>query len=84
MTISTYNYSAARSAGSNLDNSLIFATKVGEKDVTQLHAGEMKHERSDPNQPLEDFHAIKNRYIWYCGLMCASKYSLAVLTGCVS
>lgn len=83
-TISTYDYDAARSAGSNLDNSLIFAMKIGERDVTALHAGEMKHERSAPDQPLADYHAIKNRYIWYCGLMCASKFSLAVLTGCVS
>jgi len=84
MTISTYNYDAARSAGSNLDNSLIFAMQLGEKKVQGLHAGEMKHERSDPNQPVEDYNAIRNRYIWYVGMMCASKYSLAVLTGCVS
>jgi len=83
-TISTYDYDAARSAGSNLDNSFIFAMKVGDMNVQALHAGEMKHERSDPNQPLADYHAIKNRYIWYCGLMCASKYSAAVLTGLVS
>lgn len=83
-TISTYDYDAARSSGSNLDNSFIFAMQVGDRKVQALHAGEMKHERSDPNQPLADYHAIKNRYIWYCGLMCASKFSLAVLTGLVS
>jgi hypothetical protein len=80
-TISTYNYSAAISTGNNLDNSYIFAMKFGERDVTGLNAGEMTHER----EPfVEDYNAICNRYIWNCGMMCASKYSLAVLTGCVS
>ena len=84
LSIASYNFDTARSASSNLDNSLIFALQIGEKKVQGLNAGEMKHERSDPDKPLPDYNAIENRYIWYCGLMCASKFSLAVLTGCVS
>ena len=80
-TISTYNYDAARSTGDNLDNSFIFAMQLGEQKVQGLHAGEMKHEREEF---VEDYNAICNRYIWYCGMMCASKYSLAVLTSCSS
>uniref|UniRef100_A0A6M3IJ10 Putative capsid protein n=1 Tax=viral metagenome TaxID=1070528 RepID=A0A6M3IJ10_9ZZZZ len=80
-TISTYNYDAAKSAGSNLDNSFIFAMKLGEKNVQGLNSGEMKHEREEF---VEDYNAICNRYVWYTGLMCASKYSLAVLTSLVA
>jgi hypothetical protein len=80
-TISTYNYSAARNATSNLDNSFIFAMKLGEQGVQGLNAGEMKHEREEF---IEGKNAIANRFTWYVGAMCASKYSLAVLTGCVS
>lgn len=76
LTIANYIYGAA-STGST-DNSLIFAMQIGEKKVQGLHAGEMKHEREEI---VEDYNAILNRYIWYNGLMCASKYSLAVLTG---
>jgi len=77
-TISTWDYDAAVSTGDNLDNSVIFAMQLGEKKVQGLHAGEMKHEREEV---VEDYNAILNRYIWYCGLVCASKYSLAILTG---
>jgi hypothetical protein len=80
-TISTYNYSAARNATANLDNSFIFAMKLGNMDVQGLDAGEMIHER---DMFSADYNVITNRFIWYCGLMCASKYSLAVLTSCVS
>ncbi len=78
LTISTYDYDAARSTGDSLDNSLIFAMKLGERDVQGLHSGQMAHERSGFT---EDYNAIRNRLIWYPGLMCASKYSMAVLTG---
>ncbi len=78
-TISTWDYDAATTG--TTDNSFIFAMKLGERDVQGLHAGEMKHEREEI---VEDYNAILNRYIWYCGMMCASKYSLAVLTGLVS
>jgi hypothetical protein len=81
MTISTYDYDATRSTGSNLDCSIIFAMQFGDKKVQGLNAGEMKHEREEF---LEDYNAIANRFTWYCGLMCASKYSLAALTGLVS
>lgn len=75
VTISTYDYDAA--ATGTTDNSFIFAMQLGEKKVQGLNAGQMTHERKDV---VEDYNAILNRYIWYCGLMCASKYSLAVLT----
>lgn len=78
LTIATYDYGAARSAGSNLDNSIIFALQLGEKKVQGLHAGEMTHERETF---LEKRNAIANRYVWNCGLMCASKFAAAVLTG---
>jgi len=78
LTTSTYNYDAARSATGDLDHSIIFAMQIGEKKVQGLNAGEMKHEREEV---VEDYNAILNRYVWYTGLMCASKYSLAVLTG---
>lgn len=76
-TISTYDYDAARSTSSSLDNSCMIAMQIGEDKVTGLHAGEMKHEREEF---VEDYNAIANRYIWYCGLACFKKYSLAILT----
>lgn len=78
LTIADYDFDAVRAAGTSLDNSLIFAMQIGEKKVQGLHAGQMAHERKDF---VEDYNAIVNRYTWYVGLMCASKYSLAVLTG---
>ena len=78
LAIASYDYDAARSSGDNLNNSLIFAMKLGERDVQGLHSGQMAHERKDFT---EDYNAIRNRLVWYPGLMCASKFSLAVLTG---
>lgn len=76
LSISSYDFDTSRTT--DYDNTVIFAMKLGERMVQGLHAGEMQHERETF---VEDYNAIANRYIWYCGLMCASKYSLAVLTG---
>ena len=75
--ISTYDFDAAAVAGTN-ENTMIFAMQLGDDKVTGLHAGEMKHEREEV---VEDYNAILNRYVWYCGLACFKKYSLAVMTG---
>lgn len=75
--ISTYDFNAAAVAGTN-ENSVMFALQIGDDKVTGLHAGEMKHEREEF---VEDYNAIANRYVWYVGLACFKKYSLAVLTG---
>ena len=79
-TIADYNFDAAAVAGTN-ENTMIFAMQLGEDKVSGLHAGQMKHERGDPDKPDPDFNAILNRYIMYVGLACFKKYSLAVLTG---
>ena len=78
--ITTYDFDAAAVAGTN-ENTMIFAMQLGEDKVTGLHAGEMKHERGSVDTPDPDYNAILNRYIWYVGLACFKKYSLAVLTG---
>jgi len=75
--ITTYEFAAEAVAGTN-ENTVIFAMQIGDDKVTGLHAGEMKHEREEV---VEDYNAILNRYVWYCGLACFKKYSLAVLTG---
>jgi len=74
-TIATYDPSAAR--GTNYYNTVIFAMKFGEQDVTGLQAGEMTHERETFS---ETYNAITNRFTWYCGAACFKKYSLAALT----
>jgi len=74
LTTSTYNKSTTRA--STLDNTIIYAMKLGERDVQGLHAGKMTHERATFT---EDYNAIRNRFVWYNGLMCASKFSLACL-----
>jgi len=74
LTISTYDFDTTRTT--DYDNSVIFAMKLGENGVQGLHAGEMQHEREEI---VEDYNAILNRYIWYVGLACTAKYSLACL-----
>jgi hypothetical protein len=75
VTISTWNPDAARAT--NLDNSILFALKVSEEDVTGLQAGAMTHERETF---VEDYNAIRNRFSWNVSAMCKKKYSLAALT----
>lgn len=77
LDISTYDFGHAYSAG-DYDSSVIIALQIGEDKVTGLHAGQMKHERETF---VEDFNAIANRYIWYCGAACFKKYSIAALIG---
>jgi len=74
LAIASYDFDKVRA--SDYDNTTIFAMKLGENGVQGLHAGEMKHEREEI---VEDYNAILNRYIWYIGLACTAKYSLACL-----
>ena len=76
LSISSYDFDTTRTT--DYDNTVIFAMKIGEGGVQGLNAGEMKHEREEI---VEDYNAILNRYIWYIGLACTAKYSLACLTG---
>ena len=74
LAIASYDFDTTRAT--DYDNSVIFAMKFGENGVQGLHAGEMKHEREEI---VEDYNAILNRYVWYVGLACTAKYSLACL-----
>ena len=74
LTIATYNQATARAADN--DNSVIFALKIGEDDVTALQAGNMKHERETF---VEDKNVIRNRFSWNVSAMCKKKFSLAAL-----
>ena len=74
LAIASYDFDTTRAT--DYDNTTIFAMKLGENGVQGLHAGEMKHEREDI---VEDYNAILNRYVWYVGLCCTAKYSLAAL-----
>jgi hypothetical protein len=74
LTISSYNQATTRASG--YDNSIIFAMKIGEDDVTGLQAGNMTHERETF---VEDYNAIRNRFSWNVSAMCKKKYSLAAL-----
>jgi len=76
LSIANYDFNKTRTT--DYDNTVIFAMKLGENGVQGLHAGEMRHEREEI---VEDYNAILNRYIWYVGLACTAKYSLACLTG---
>ena len=74
LSIASYDQSVTRAA--SYDNSIIFAMKVSEEDVTGLQAGNMTHERETF---VEDFNAIRNRFSWNVSAMCKKKYSLAAL-----
>jgi len=74
LTISTYDQSTTRASGA--DNSIIFALKIGEDEVTGLQAGNMTHERETF---VEDYNAIRNRFSWNVSAMCKKKFSLAAL-----
>jgi hypothetical protein len=73
-TISTWNPATTWTDGAN--NGAIIAIQLGEDKVCGLQAGEMKHEREEF---VEDYHAIKNRFVWLCGAAAFRKYSLAAL-----
>jgi hypothetical protein len=72
--IATHDQSVVRAAG--YDNTVIFAMKLSEEDVTGLQAGNMKHERETF---IEGYNAIANRFTWNVSAMCKKKYSLAVI-----
>jgi len=74
LPIASYVQSTTRASG--YDNSIIFAMKIGEDDVTGLQAGNMKHERETF---VEDYNAIRNRFSWNVSAMCKKKFSLAAL-----
>ncbi len=74
MTIDTYDQSTARAV--NHQDSIIFAMKISEEDVTGLQAGNMTHERETF---VEDYNAIRNRFSWNVSMMCKKKFSLAAL-----
>lgn len=77
--LSMASWDPAKTRATNYDNTAIFALQLGEDKVTGLHAGEMTHER----EPIvEDYNAILNRYVWYCGAAIFKKYSAAVMIGC--
>lgn len=74
LTISTYDQSKTRVV--DYDNSIIFALKMSDDDVTALQAGNMTHERETF---VEDYNAIRNRFSWNVSLMCKKKHSMAAL-----
>jgi len=74
LTIATWNPATAWADGYN--NSAIFAIQFGEDKVSGLQSGAITHEREDF---VEDYHAIKNRFVWLCGAATFKKYSLAAL-----
>ncbi len=74
LTISTYDQDKTRVV--DYDNSIIFAMKISEEDVTGLQAGNMTHERETF---VENFNAIRNRFSWNVSAMCKKKFSLAAL-----
>lgn len=76
LDITAYDFDKTRE--SLYYNTVIFAMQLGEDKVTGLHAGEMVHEREEFSA---DYNAITNRYIWYVGMACFKKYSLAALIG---
>lgn len=74
LSIASYNQATTRASG--YDNSIIFALKLGEKDVAGLQAGNMKHEVIDP---YPGYNVRANRFTWYCGLAAFKKFSAACL-----
>lgn len=76
LDITAYDFNTARASG--YDNTVIMALKIGEGDVTALAAGSQTHERATY---VEDYNAIANRFVWYTGMACFKKYSLAIMTG---
>lgn len=75
LDITAYDFNDATRDGST-SNTVILALQIGEDKVTGLQAGQMTHEREEF---VEDFNAIANRFVWYCGAACFKKYSIAAL-----
>lgn len=74
LTIASYVQSTTRTT--DYDNTVIFALKLSEEDVTGLQAGAMTHERETF---VEGFNVIRNRFSWNVSAMCKKKYSMAAL-----
>jgi len=74
LTIASFNPAVTRASG--YDNTVIFALKISEEDVTGLQAGAMTHERETF---VEGYNVIRNRFSWNLSCMCKKKYSLAAL-----
>jgi len=74
--LTTATWDPATTWADTANNSAIFAIQFGEDKVTGLQSGAMTHEREDF---VENYHAIKNRFVWLCGAACFKKYSLAAL-----
>ena len=74
LAVANYNQATARASG--YDNSIIFALKIGEEDVTGLQARVITHERETF---VSNKNVIRNRFAWYPSLMCKKKFSLAAL-----
>jgi len=74
LTIANYNPATARASG--YDNTMIFAMKISEEDVTGLQAGGMTHERETF---VDNYNVIRNRFSWNVSAMCKKKYSLAAI-----
>ena len=74
LDIANFNQATARASG--YDNTIIFALKISEDDVTGLQAGNMKHERETF---IEGKNVIRNRFSWNVSAMCKKKFSLAAL-----
>lgn len=74
LDIVNINQATTRAAG--YDNTVIFALKISEEDVTALQAGGMTHERETF---VEGYNVIRNRFSWNISAMCKKKYSLAGL-----
>ena len=72
LTIASYDPTVVRAA--DYDNTMIFALKISEDDVTGLQAGGITREHFDK---LENYNAVRNRFSWNVSAMCKKKYSLA-------
>ena len=74
LDIINFNQATARASG--YDNTIIFALKISEDDVTGMQAGGMTHER----EPfVESKNVIRNRFSWNVSAMCKKKFSLSAL-----
>ncbi len=74
LDIINFNQATARTSG--YDNTVIFALKISEEDVSGLQAGAMDHERETF---VEGKNVIRNRFSWNVSAMCKKKFSLAGL-----
>lgn len=70
------NFNQATTRASGYDNTIIFAMKIGEDELTGLQAGGMTHERETF---IEGKNVIRNRVSWNVSAMCKKKFSLAGL-----